>query len=105
MSSPTAPSTVFVLGPLEVTDADGRTLGPVPAGRAGILLRRLVAAGGAVVDIDALVDALWDDDAPLTADRVIASLVSRVRRAIGPDVITGSLLHRLPLQLRPGLDQ
>ncbi|MEU4290622.1 AAA family ATPase [Kribbella sp. NPDC026596] len=89
MSSSTAPSTVFVLGPLEVTDADGRTLGPVPAGRAGILLRRLVAAGGAVVDIDALVDALWDDDAPLTADRVIASLVSRVRRAIGPDVITG----------------
>src|SRR6266498_1986576 len=69
MSSPTAPSTVFVLGPLEVTDADGHRLGPVPAGRAGILLRRLVAAGGALVDIDALVDALWDDDAPPTADR------------------------------------
>jgi len=42
------------------------------------------------VDIDALVDALWDDDAPLTADRVIASLVSRVRRAVGSDVVTGS---------------
>ncbi|WUJ70298.1 AAA family ATPase [Kribbella soli] len=90
MSSGTAPSTVFVLGPLEVTAADGRRLGPVPAGRAGVLLRRLVAAGGALVDIDALVDALWDDDAPATADRVIASLVSRVRRAIGSDVITGS---------------
>ncbi len=36
-------------------------------------------------------DAFWDDDAPPTADRVIASLVSRVRRAIGSDVITGSV--------------
>ncbi|WP_405068326.1 AAA family ATPase [Kribbella sp. NBC_01510] len=91
MSTHAAPSTVFVLGTLEVTDADGRRLGPVPAGRAGILLRRLVAAGGALVQIDALVDALWDDDdAPLAADRVIASLVSRVRRAVGSDVITGS---------------
>ncbi|HET6985897.1 MAG TPA: BTAD domain-containing putative transcriptional regulator, partial [Kribbella sp.] len=90
MSSHATPSTVFVLGALEVTDADGRRLGPVPAGRAGILLRRLVAASGALVEIDGLVDALWDDDAPLAADRVIASLVSRVRKAVGSDVITGS---------------
>jgi DNA-binding SARP family transcriptional activator/tetratricopeptide (TPR) repeat protein len=90
MSSATTLSTVFVLGPLEVSDANGRPLGPVPAGRAGVLLRRLVAGSGALVEIDGLVDALWGDDAPHTPDRVIASLVSRVRRAIGSDVITGS---------------
>src|SRR6185503_19875199 len=90
MSSHPAPSTVYVLGSLTVTDADGRQLGPIPAGRAGLLLRRLGAAGGALVEIDALVDALWDEDSPHSADRVIDSLVSRVRRAVGSDVITGS---------------
>jgi DNA-binding SARP family transcriptional activator/tetratricopeptide (TPR) repeat protein len=91
MSTSPPPSTVFVLGGLRVTDPEGHSLGPVPAGRAGILLRRLVAGGGLLVETDALMDALWDDDAPATADRVIASLVSRVRRAIGSEVITGSV--------------
>ena len=90
MSTSRAASTVFVLGVLQVTDPDGHELGPVPAGRAGVMLRRLVASDGALVETDSLVDALWDDDAPLAADRVIASLVSRVRRSIGSDVITGS---------------
>ncbi len=90
MSTSRAASTVCVLGVLHVTDPDGHELGPVPAGRAEVLLRRLVAADGALVDTDTLVDALWDDDAPPTADRIIASLVSRVRRSIGSSVITGS---------------
>lgn len=85
-----SPSTVFVLGSLQVVDAEGFDLGPVPAGRASVLLRRLVAAGGSLVEVDALVDALWDDDVPHSADRVIASLVSRVRRSVGADLVTGS---------------
>ncbi|MBB3043060.1 ATP-binding protein [Nocardioides soli] len=83
-------STVFVLGELEVVDPSGRALGPVPAGRAQVLLRRLVAADGAAVETGALVDALWDDDVPSTPERVIASLVSRIRKAIGADAVTGS---------------
>ncbi|GAB3201180.1 hypothetical protein GCM10027062_22600 [Nocardioides hungaricus] len=90
MPNHSAPATVFVLGSLEVVDADGRELGPVPAGRASVLLRRLVASNGGLVEVDALVDALWDDDVPHSADRVIASLVSRVRRTVGTDLITGS---------------
>lgn len=88
--STAAPAVVAVLGALQVTDRDGRVLGPIPAGRASALLRRLVAAEGALVETDALVEALWGEEAPATADRVIAALVSRIRGAIGSDVITGS---------------
>lgn len=90
MATVRAAATVFTLGVLHVVDRDGHELGPVPAGRARVLLRRLVASNGAVVELDALIDALWEDDAPSRADRVVASLVSRVRRSLGPDVITGS---------------
>lgn len=90
MTTRTAPATVFVLGRLQVLDAEGHELGPVPAGRASVLLRRLVSSNGGLVDIDALVDALWDDDVPEKADRVVASLVSRVRKAVSADVVTGS---------------
>ena len=90
MSPPRAPSFVHLLGPLLVVDADGVELGPVPAGRASVLVQRLVGATGATVDLDALVDALWGDEAPPTAGRTIASLVSRVRRAVGPGLIVGS---------------
>lgn len=90
MTTATGERTVSVLGSLAVMDSDGSPVGPVPAGRAAVLLRRLVAAKGGVVETDALIDALWGDDAPAAAHRVVASLVSRVRRAIGSDVITGS---------------
>lgn len=90
MTTQGAERTVFVLGSLCVLDPDGQLLGPVPAGRAAVLLRRLVAAKGALVETDSLIDALWDDDVPAAAHRVVASLVSRVRKAIGGDVITGS---------------
>lgn len=83
-------SVVHVLGELEVVDPVGRRLGPVPAGRAQVLLRRLVAAGGAAVETGVLADALWDDDMPSTPERVIASLVSRIRKAIGSEAVAGS---------------
>jgi DNA-binding SARP family transcriptional activator/tetratricopeptide (TPR) repeat protein len=81
---------VRLLGPLGVETAAGIALGPVPAGRASLLLQRLVSARGSFVGVDALVDALWHDETPATAERTVASLVSRVRSALGPDVVVGS---------------
>lgn len=79
-----------LLGPLSIVRSDGSVLPPVPAGRASLLIARLAATGGNTVSTDALVDALWLDDPPASAVRTVAALVSRVRSAIGADVIIGS---------------
>ena len=71
---------VRVLGPLLVDGSQG----PVPVG--GRIPRRLLCAlaarPGAVVPLDALVQAAWGDEAPATAERTLASHVTRLREAL-----------------------
>ena len=71
---------VGILGPLEVTS----TTRPVEVGGARLraLLVRLALDAGRVVSVDALVDALWDDDLPADQGNAVQSLVSRLRRAV-----------------------
>jgi len=69
---------------------DGSSAGSVPAGRASLLVQRLAAASGTALSVDTIIDALWPKGAPATANRTVASLVSRVRSALGPDVIDGN---------------
>ncbi len=54
-----------VLGPLEVTDPDGR---PVDVGGAKprALLALLLAEAGRVVAVDRIVETLWGDEPPPT---------------------------------------
>ncbi|WP_019631259.1 AfsR/SARP family transcriptional regulator [Actinomadura atramentaria] len=85
---------IAILGPLEVT-ADGR---PVAVG--GARLRALAALlaldAGRPVAASALVDALWGDDVPAAAPAALQSLVSRLRAAIGRDLIpSGPAGYRL----------
>jgi DNA-binding SARP family transcriptional activator len=49
----------------------------------------LIAAGGAVVDSDTIIDALWPDDAPLRVERILRPLVSRLRSIVGREAIGG----------------
>ncbi|WP_016906959.1 BTAD domain-containing putative transcriptional regulator [Streptomyces xiaopingdaonensis] len=73
---------VEVLGPVRVTDADGR---PVAVGsrRRRELLGRLVAAGGRAVPLPVLVDDLWEDP-PSTAAGTVRTFVAELRRALEP---------------------
>ncbi|MGF6886674.1 DNA-binding SARP family transcriptional activator [Nocardia sp. GAS34] len=75
---------VKVLGPIEVTDAEGR---PVAVGsrRRRELLGRLVAAGGRAVPLEALVDDLWGSAPPPAASGAIRTFVAELRRALEPD--------------------
>ncbi|MEU7962683.1 AfsR/SARP family transcriptional regulator [Streptomyces sp. NPDC049097] len=74
---------VNVLGPIEVTDAEGH---PVPVGsrRRRELLGRLVAAGGRAVPLQVLVEDLWEDPPPAAAGTV-RTFVAELRRALEPD--------------------
>jgi len=73
-------------------------LGPVEAARGGralelggrqqrALLGLLAVRGGAVVPVDAIVDALWPDDPPPSATKVVQTYVSRLRKALGDEAI------------------
>jgi predicted ATPase/DNA-binding SARP family transcriptional activator len=87
---------VLLLGPFEIRDADDQ-----PVDLAGARLRALVARlalePGREVTADALLDAIWEDDAP--SANALQALVSRVRRAIGADRLTrGAAGYRLTVE-------
>ncbi len=79
-----------ILGPVEVRlDGSELALGG-PKQRA--LLAVLLLAGNEVVSRDRLVEALWGDRAPPTAQRSLDSYLSRLRRLLGPE----RLVRRAP---------
>ncbi len=73
----------LLLGPLQVAH-DGRRvdLGP-PRQRA--VLAVLLLAGGAVVSVDRLIDAVWGDDVPGSATASLQAYISNLRKALRPE--------------------
>src|SRR5437763_336697 len=74
-----------ILGPLEVTD-DGRRLTP-PRAKQRALLGLLLLRANRVAGTDELIDALWGEAPPETAQKALQGLVSGLRKAIGPERI------------------
>jgi predicted ATPase/DNA-binding SARP family transcriptional activator len=86
---------VLLLGPFAIRDADDR---PIELGgsRLRALVARLALEPGREISADALIDAIWEDDAP--SANALQALVSRVRRAIGAERLTrGAAGYRLAL--------
>jgi DNA-binding SARP family transcriptional activator/ABC-type branched-subunit amino acid transport system substrate-binding protein/streptogramin lyase len=92
---------IRILGPLEV-NRDGK---PVDLGGAKqralltiLLLHRLEA-----VSTDRLIDELWGERSPATAAKTLQAYISRLRKAIGPDLLLtrgqGYLLVAAPEQV------
>jgi DNA-binding SARP family transcriptional activator/tetratricopeptide (TPR) repeat protein len=78
---------VRLLGPLSVS---GELPAPVPTGKARRVLAVLASRRGELVPVSTLIDALWGGTAPEHADRNVAALVSRLRRALGRERIDGN---------------
>lgn len=79
---------VRVLGQVEAAGPDGR-MAPVGSPNQQVILAMLAAAGGGTVPPDRLVDALWGDDPPPSADRSLRSYVSRLRKMLGGALAAG----------------
>jgi DNA-binding SARP family transcriptional activator len=79
----------LVLGPLEVTDEGGDPL-PIAGSKERMILACLIARAGRVVSTDELIEELWGDHPPRTAEKTLGSYVSRLRRALRPDRAPGS---------------
>ncbi|ELP65553.1 BTAD domain-containing putative transcriptional regulator [Streptomyces turgidiscabies] len=78
-----------VLGPVEVW-CQGRMLPPLPRKPTALLTAGLVDAGR-LVSVDRLVDAIWGNDPPSSAAKLVQGYVVRLRRALrrsgGPETI------------------
>jgi DNA-binding SARP family transcriptional activator len=80
---------VQLCGPFAV-ELDGRRVDQGLPGRQGrVLFGYLVLHRLQQVSRDAAVDALWGDAPPPTASGALNVLVSKVRSAVGPDVLRG----------------
>jgi DNA-binding SARP family transcriptional activator len=81
---------VRVLGPLAVA-VDGREIPPHElASRKGrTLLKLLLARRGEVVPADVLAEVLWPGRPPADPEANLATLVSRLRSVLGPEVLAG----------------
>jgi DNA-binding SARP family transcriptional activator len=95
-----------VLGPLEVF-VDGGSV-PLGAAKQRLVLATLLAGGNAVVSVDRLVDVVWGEMPPDSAERTLQKYVYRLRGVIEPGRAPGDpvsmLLTRPPgylLELRP----
>ena len=84
-----------MLGPIELL-ARGEAVGPI-AGKPRALLAYLALAPGRVVPVAALVDALWGDKPPASAQNALQVYVSGLRKqlrvALGRDPTTALATH------------
>ena len=69
-----------LLGPLEVTDGDGPIR--IGSGRQRSVLVMLLLHRNAVVASERLVDAVWGEEPPATAGKVLQNAVGQLRRAL-----------------------
>jgi DNA-binding SARP family transcriptional activator len=70
---------------------DGAELadGEVGSRKSRTLLKLLAVERPALVPVDRIIDILWDGDPPAAAEQNVATLVSRLRAALGTGVIHG----------------
>src|SRR5262245_37265850 len=76
-----------LLGPLAISGR--QQVVPEGAGRARAVLILLLLHRNEVVSLDAIVDALWGDQPPRTATRVVRVYVAQLRRALEPGRASG----------------
>ena len=74
-----------MLGPLEVVDGD--TLVEIAGAKRRAVLALLVLRANEVVRSERLIDELWGEQAPKNASAALHNHVSRLRKALGPEVL------------------
>jgi len=89
-SGPT-PLQIRLLGGVEAIRADGEPIDVGPA-KCQLVLAALALSPGAAVPVGRLVELVWGDDPPRTAEKTLQSYTTQLRKALGPDrvVRTGS---------------
>ena len=100
--------TVWLAGTFAVTGGGAPDRAPVGSRKARLLLALLAVFRGRVVPTDRIVDVLWPGQRPRRPEREVATLVSRLRAALGAGVVLGTPAgYRLgvPPAVRVDLDE
>jgi len=93
-----------LLGPVEVWHGPERLA--ISSRHQRSVLAALALRPARVVSVDALIDALWEEESPPTARRQVIKLVSRLRGTLGDAITTSSgdyLLDAAPDQVDVGV--
>ena len=88
---------IRLCGRVAVSSSDGLAGGALPGRQGQLLLAYLVCHRTRACPRYELEDVLWPDDAPAASDSALSSLLSKLRRALGPDALTGRAELRLSL--------
>jgi predicted ATPase/DNA-binding SARP family transcriptional activator len=91
---------IRLCGRFEVAIGDRDVSQQLPGRQGRLVLAYLACKRGRPVTRDELIDLLWPSHPPALPDEVLGSLLSRLRRALGPGVIEGR--HDLTLVLPEG---
>ena len=89
-----------ILGPLEVRE--GERVVPLGGTRRRAVLGLLLLEANRVVPVDRLIEGVWGDDAPASAQAPLQSHLARLRRELGDRLVTsplGYVLHVAPDEL------
>ena len=92
-----APWEIRLCGRAAVSDGDGLTDAPLPGRQGQLLLAYLVCHRTRACPRYELEDVLWPKHAPASSDSALSALLSKLRRALGPDALTGRAELRLTL--------
>jgi DNA-binding SARP family transcriptional activator len=88
-----------ILGPVEVSTETGPLLLGGQKQRAVLAL--LLLEPGRIVSVDRMIDALWGEQPPRTANTSLQNFISQLRKTLGPEVLeTKAPGYRL--RIRPG---
>ena len=74
-----------ILGPLDA--AEGDVTRPLGGMKQRAVLALLLLHGGEVLSAERLIEELWGERAPATAAKVLQAYISRLRKAVGADVL------------------
>lgn len=74
-----------ILGPLEVRDEDREV--PLRGGKERALLALLLVNANRTLPLEGIVDALWADDVPETAQKMVQIYVSHLRKVLPTDTL------------------
>jgi DNA-binding SARP family transcriptional activator len=91
-----------ILGPLEVLSPEGWTA--ISAAKWRSLLACLLVRPGQLVSTESLIDELWGDNPPSTANNLVSIYIHRLKKVVG-DTGGRLLVYRAPgymLQVAPG---
>jgi DNA-binding SARP family transcriptional activator len=83
------PTELRLCGPLEVTVEGSRVESRLRGAQVVTVLAALALARPRALARDELIDVLWPEELPGDAGAILSTLLSRLRRALGPDMVVG----------------